>query len=295
MRVAGRLADQAQRRRVLQRAVSGLALGAFLLLPDAGRCENPLFLGVTTSTENSGLLAHLTEAFQADHDIQIRAVTAGSGAVLNLAARGDVDVILVHSPEDEDAFLQDGYGVDRRPVMQNRYVIVGPKSDPVGIQGVSDAATALAMIAASRALFLSRGDESGTHKAERRLWQAAGVDPSVFEHLDQGRAWYRESGSGQGATLNIAANTSAYTLTDEATWATFGNPGGLQELLARDEPLLRNIYSVIRVNPERHSGLNAEGALIFADWLTSEAGQAAISSFKAGGRSLFRPAGRLAG
>ncbi len=270
-----------------------------VLASGASRSQEPLFLGVTTSTENSGLLAHLIEAFKAAHDIEVRAVTAGSGAVLNLAARGDVDVVLVHSPEDEEAFVERGYGVDRRSLMRNRFVIVGPKADPAGIDERAGAAAAFAAIAKAQSLFLSRGDDSGTHRAERRIWRAAGLDPTEASGKEQGKGWYRESGSGQGATLNIAANTGAYTLTDEATWATFGNPGNLETLLAEKEPafdpLLDNVYSIIRVNPERHPGLNAEDALTLADWLTSKAGQAAISSFKAGGRSLFQPIGRLAG
>lgn len=279
-----------RRRRFLHRLACCLVLATGVFGAETGRTEAPLFLGVTTSVENSGLLAHLVEAFRADHDSQIRAVTAGSGAVLNLAARGDVDAILVHSPDDEEVFTKAGYGVDRRAVMRNRFVVVGPKADPAGVREAGDASAAFAAIAADRALFLSRGDESGTHKAELQLWRAAKVDPA-----DADAGWYRGSGSGQGATLNIAANTGAYVLTDEATWATFGNPGDLATLYTGDEPLLDNVYSVIRVNPERHLGLNAEGALIFADWLTSKAGQAAIESFKAGGRKLFRPIGQLAG
>lgn len=267
-----------------------LVLGLALILPEAGQSREPLFLGVTTSTENSGLLAHLLDAFEAEHDVEVRAVTAGSGAVLNLAARGDVDVVLVHAPDDEEAFVEAGYGIDRRPVMRNRFVIVGPKGDPAKIAGTGSAAEAFAAIAGSQALFLSRGDESGTHKAERRIWQALELDPAGSD-----APWYRESGSGQGATLNIAANTGAYTLTDEATWTTFGNPGQLETLHAGDEPALDNVYSVIRVNPARHDSLNAGDALIFADWLTSKAGQAAIQSFQVDGRSLFRPVSDLAG
>ena len=264
---------------------------AWVFRPDFARGGSPFFLGVTTSVENSGLLAYLVDAFGRDRDIQIRAVTAGTGAVLNLAARGDVDVLLVHSPEDEKAFIEAGFGVDRRAVMRNRYVIVGPSADPAGIRSADDAAAAFALIAGGETFFLSRGDESGTHKTERAIWRLAGIDPDAAEDR---HGWYRETGSGQGATLNIAANTNAYTLTDEATWATFGNPGSLEVLLDKDEPALRNLYSVIRVNPERHSGLNAEGALAFADWLTSKAGQSAIQSF-GGERSLFRPVSDLSG
>ena len=227
MRIDETSAGRWRRRHLLGHVVLISLFGAAALSPTISRSQAPLFLGVTTSTENSGLLAHLVAAFAADHDIQIRAVTAGSGAVLNLAARGDVDVILVHSPEDEDAFIESGYGVDRRPVMRNRFVIVGPKPDPAGIGEAGDAKDAFEAIAAERATFLSRGDESGTYKAELRLWQSIGIDPVAAD------GWYRQSGSGQGATLNIAANTGAYTLTDEATWATFGNRGGLENALCR--------------------------------------------------------------
>ncbi|MGI9488012.1 MAG: substrate-binding domain-containing protein [Geminicoccaceae bacterium] len=288
-----------RRRWFLHHLLFCLAIGAGVLASGEGRCQEPLFLGVTTSTENSGLLAHLIEAFKAEHDIEVRAVTAGSGAVLNLAARGDVDIVLVHSPEDEEAFIEKGYGVDRRRVMRNRFVIVGPEADPAGVRDSMGVATAFAALAASRSLFLSRGDDSGTHRAERRIWREAGLDPVKESGSEQSKGWYRVSGSGQGATLNIAVNTEAYTLTDEATWATFGNPGNLETLFADDEsthdPLLDNVYSIIRVNPGRHPGLNAKDALSLADWLTSKAGQAAILSFKAGGRSLFRPVSRLAG
>ncbi len=280
-----------KRRGLLRRAIAGLATVGLSGAVFAEGAPSPLFLGVTTSTENSGLLAHLLQAFEADHGIEVRAVTAGSGAVLNLAARGDVDLVLVHAPEDEETFVDAGYGVDRRPVMRNRFVIVGPADDPAGVASQTTAAGALSAIAGEQALFLSRGDESGTHKAELRLWHAAGVDPAG----EDGAAWYRESGSGQGATLNIAANTGAYALTDDATWATFGNPGGLRTLFTSDEPALTNIYSVIRVDPERHPGVNAEGALRLADWLTSREGQAAIGSFKVDGRPLFEPITRLAG
>jgi tungstate transport system substrate-binding protein len=280
------------RRRLLQGMALGAVAGIGMAALGPAWGNAPLFLGVTTSIENSGLLARLVDAFGRDRDIQIRAVTAGTGAVLNLAARGDVDVVLVHSPEDEKAFLEAGYGVDRRAVMRNRYVIVGPSTDPAGIRAAADAATAFTSIAGSEALFLSRGDESGTHKAERAIWRLAGIEPN---EAGGRQGWYRETGSGQGATLNIAANTNAYTLTDEATWATFGNPGGLEALVDKDDPALDNLYSVIRVSPERHAGLNADGALAFADWLTSKAGQSAILSFRVGDHPLFRPVSDLSG
>lgn len=295
MRFIMRSAGTTTRRGLLGQGALCLPAAALILAGGVASAEKPLFLGVTTSTENSGLLAHLIEAFEVEHGAEIRAVTAGSGAVLNLASRGDVDVVLVHSPEDEAAFIDAGYGVNRRPVMRNHFVIVGPKDDPADVGGATDVGDALEAIADSGAPFLSRGDKSGTHRAELRLWNAAGLDPTSEGSSHGDPDWYRESGSGQGATLNIAANTGAYTLTDEATWATFGNRGDLQALYAREEPALRNIYSIIRVNPKRHPGVNAEDALTFADWLTSETGKAAILSFKVGGKSLFQPESRLAG
>ena len=287
--MAMRVAESDRRRFLKALACSASVCAA---MPDQARGSTPLFLGVTTSVENSGLLAHLVDSFSKDRNVQLRAVTAGTGAVLNLAARGDVDVLLVHSPEDEKAFVESGYGVDRRAVMRNRYVIVGPSIDSAGIRSSANAAAAFESIAGTESLFLSRGDESGTHKAERLIWRLAGIEP---DETGGRQGWYRETGSGQGATLNIAANTNAYTLTDEATWATFGNPGELEALFDKDEPALRNLYSVIRVNPERHAGLNAEGALVFAEWLTSNAGQSAILSFGGNERPLFRPVSDLSG
>jgi len=290
----GSMGGLGRRRRFLRNLALGLTIGAIALTATAGRSQAPLFLGVTTSTENSGLLAHVIEAFEAEHDVKVRAVTAGTGAVLNLAARGDVDVVLVHAPLEEERFVRAGYGIDRRAVMRNRFVIVGPETDPAAVGDQGDVVEAFAAIARSQALFLSRGDESGTHQAERKIWAAAAIDPLAAEENVGGMDWYRESGSGQGATLNIAANTGAYTLTDEATWATFGNRGELKALFSKDDPAVRNIYSVIRVNPERHDGLNAEDALLFVDWLTSKAGQDAIMGFRAGG-TLFQPVQGLAG
>ncbi|MGI9491745.1 MAG: substrate-binding domain-containing protein [Geminicoccaceae bacterium] len=254
----------------------------------------PLLLGVTTSTDNSGLLDHLLQAFHEAHGIEIRAITAGTGAILNMASRGDVSAVLVHAPDDEKAFVAAGYGIDRRPVMRNRYVVVGPTSDPAGIADKTNAADAFAAIAQNGALFLSRGDESGTHKAEQRLWKAADVELGTEPSQN---IWYRESGSGQGSTLNIAVNLRAYCLTDEATWATFQNRGDLVTLFDRDDQLMDNLYSIILVNPERFPKVNHAGALMFADWLSSEAGQATISSFKINGKRLFRngPDKQLAG
>lgn len=263
------------------------SLFAYMLSMASSNAEDrqPLLIGVTTSTDNSGLLAHLLDHFSQHHDIDVRAVTAGTGAVLNMASRGDVSAVLVHAPKDEEAFIAGGFGIDRRLVMSNRFLIVGPTTDPAGIRATVEAPDAFAAIAMSESLFLSRGDESGTHKAEQRLWRAANVDLGTDPKLN---AWYRESGAGQGATLNIAVNLDAYCLTDEATWATFENRGRLVTLFDRDEALMDNLYSFIQVNPERFSSINSAAALLLADWLTSTEGRTAINSFKINGKQLFR-------
>ncbi len=273
-----------RRRETIGGIVAFLLAGTLIARSSHASDHAPFLLGVTTSTDNSGILDYLLHKFQEDHGIEVRALTAGTGAILNMASRGDVSAVLVHAPDDEAAFVAAGYGIDRRPVMHNRFVIVGPASDPAGIEGRTDAAATFAAIAETESLFLSRGDESGTHKAEQRLWKAAGVDLGDVPSLN---IWYRESGSGQGATLNIAVNLGAYCLTDVATWATFQNHGNLVTLFDRDELLLENIYSIILVNPRRFPKVNHAAATIFADWLTSEVGQSAISSFRTGGQQLF--------
>jgi tungstate transport system substrate-binding protein len=200
---------------------------------------------------------------------------------LKLAERGDVDVVLVHERAAEDAFVASGHGIDRRDVMHNDLVLVGPADDPAGIAGFELAADALAQILRQGAPFLSRGDESGTHQAELRLWRQAGLDP----HAATG-GWYRASGAGMGATLNIATNMGAYTLTDRATWTSFHNREGLR-LLVEGDPSLHNPYGVIRVDPERFGEIDAKAALAFADWLTGEDGRAAIESFYIDGTQVF--------
>lgn len=283
-----------RRREMMGQGLAFALAGTLLARPIRAAEKTPLLLGVTTSTENSGLLAHLLSAFHQHHQIEVRAVTAGTGAILNMASRGDLSAVLVHAPDDEAAFVAEGYGIERRAVMHNRFVVVGPADDPAGIRDVSDAPGAFAAIAGQGALFLSRGDDSGTHRAEQRLWMAAGVDLGA---QPSSTTWYRESGSGQGATLNIAVNLGAYCLTDEATWATFRNRGELITLFDRNERLLDNSYSIILVNPERFPKVNHTGATAFADWLTSDAGGAVISSFRIAGKQLFQTGSkkRLAG
>lgn len=265
---------------------AGLMLAVACLLgaaPSASAGDDPLVIGVTTSTENSGLFAHIAPLFEAKTGIEIRAIVAGTGQVLSIARNGDVDVTLTHDPESERAFLAEGYGVDRREVMYNDFVIVGPKSDPAGIAGTSEPVEALARIAASEATFLSRGDESGTHKAEKRLWTAAGLDPG-----EGSGGWYLETGSGQGANLNIAAARGAYTLSDRGTWISFRNRADL-EILVEPDPPLTNQYAVILVNPERHPNVRSTQGQAFIDWITSPEGQQAIADYRIDGQKLFFP------
>ena len=237
----------------------------------------------TTSTENSGLFAHILPKFTAETGIEVRVVAVGTGQAIKNAERGDGDVLLVHSRAAEDRFVAEGFGVDRRDVMYNDYVIVGPADDPAGIAGLGDPVAAYRRIAAAAAPFVSRGDDSGTHKAELALWEEAAVDARAASGT-----WYREAGSGMGATINVAASMDAYTLSDRASWAAFGNKGNLVIQVEGDERLL-NPYGVILVNPERHPHVKAELGRTFIDWLTGPQGREAIASFEVNGEQLFFP------
>jgi tungstate transport system substrate-binding protein len=264
-----------------------LALAASAASTQAG--ERFITLASTTSTEQSGLFGHLLPLFEAKTGIEVRVVAVGTGQALLLGERGDADTLLVHDRAGEDAFVANGYGVDRRDVMHNDFVIVGPKADPAGVAGSTDVAAALAAIAAAQAPFASRGDDSGTNRAELRLWRAAGVDPEAT-----GADWYRETGSGMGPTLNTAAGMAAYTLTDRATWASFRNRQDLT-ILVEGDPRLFNSYGSILVNPARHPSVKAADARIWHDWLTSAKGQAAIADYTIGGEQVFFPDARPPG
>jgi tungstate transport system substrate-binding protein len=207
-------------------------------------------------------------------------VAQGTGQALETGERGDADVVFVHAKAAEEEFIAKGAGVKRFPVMYNDFVIVGPGDDPAGVKGGSDAVAALKKIAESQSTFASRGDDSGTHKAELALWKQAGVEP--------GGDWYRELGAGMGPTLNTSAEMPAYTLTDRATWLAFENKGPL-EVLVEGDPKLFNQYGVILVNPEKHAHVKAEEGQAFIDWLISEEGQQAIADYKIGGQQLFFP------
>ena len=237
----------------------------------------------TTSTENSGLFDHILPLFEAKTGIAVRIVAVGTGQAIRLAQRGDADVLLVHHRPSELAFVAAGYGVRRYDLMFNDFVIVGSNRDLAKIKGSASVSEALRRIAERRALFISRGDDSGTHKKEMALWAAANLDP-----LGASGRWYRETGGGMGATLNIAAALDAYALSDRATWLSFGNKQDLTLLLSGD-PHLFNQYGVIAVNRDRHPHVRADLAGEFIGWLISPAGQAAIAGFRINGQQAFFP------
>jgi len=272
--------------RIIARLAAAAALSILTLGGTVQAQDRYITVASTTSTEASGLFAHILPLFETKSGIEVRVVAQGTGQALETGRRGDADVVFVHSRPAEDQFVAEGHGVERHDVMYNDFVIVGPGDDPAGVAGTTDATAALAAIAEAEATFASRGDDSGTHQAERRLWEAAGVAADG--------AWYRELGSGMGATLNTAAQLPAYTLTDRGTWLSFENRGPLEIVVEGDERLF-NPYGVILVNPERHDHVKAEAGQTFIDWLTSDEGQAAIASYTIGGEQLFFPSADAAG
>jgi len=239
----------------------------------------------TTSTRDSGLLAYLLPIFEAKTGIEVRVVAVGTGRALKLGEHGDADVVLVHARAAEDRFMQAGYGLLRRDVMYNDFVIVGPKNDPAAIHGMTSATAAFRQIAQRHAAFLSRGDDSGTNKAERRIWKAAGIDPTPASGT-----WYRETGSGMGATLNTAVELDAYTLADRGTWLSFRNRRDLV-IQVEGDPVLRNPYGIMIVNPKLHPSVKVGAARKFVDWITSQEGRKAINAFQVDGKQLFHATG----
>ncbi len=237
----------------------------------------------TTSTQNSGLFDYLLPIFQEKTGIEVRVVAVGTGQAIKNAANGDGDVLFVHSKPSEEKFVADGLGVSRSDVMYNDFVIVGPANDPAGVAGSKDVVESLKKIADAKAPFASRGDDSGTHKAELRLWKAAGIDPS-----EGSGDWYRETGSGMGATLNTGTGMGAYVMTDRATWISFGNKGDYKVAVEGD-PILFNQYGIILVNPEVHAHVKADLGQKFVDWVLSKEGQQAIADYKVDGQQLFFP------
>ena len=254
------------------------------LLACAPEANEPFItLASTTSTRDSGLLADLLPHFTTETGVEVRVIAVGSGQAFRLGENGDADVLLVHDRPAELRFVEAGYASERRDVMYNDFVLVGPGDDPAGVAGADSAALAFGRVAAASAPFASRGDDSGTHRAELRLWSAAGVD------AEQGSGgWYRETGSGMGATLNTAAGMGAYALVDRATWLAFKNRGELV-IAFEGDPRLANPYSVLPVSPERHPHVKAAETRRFADWLTGPRGQALIGAFRRQGTQLFFP------
>jgi tungstate transport system substrate-binding protein len=237
----------------------------------------------TTSTQNSGLLDAILPQFEDFSGHEVRVVAVGTGQALRNAQNGDGDILLVHAKSAEEQFVADGWGVQRFDVMYNDFVLVGPRDDPAKIGNSANIETALQTLAGSKQPFASRGDDSGTHKAELRLWSAAGIN-----HDARAQQWYRETGSGMGATLNVALGMGAYVLTDRATWIAFGNTDGMA-ILAEGDPRLFNQYGVIAVNPTRHPHVAASAAQELVDWLIGADGQAAIAAYRLHGQQLFFP------
>lgn len=243
--------------------------------------EPPFILvASTTSTEQSGLFGHVIPRFTESTGIGVRIVAVGTGQAFAIARAGDADILLVHDRAGEEQFIAQGYGIERRDVMFNDFVFVGPHHDPAGIANAASAVEAVQRIAAAEAPFASRGDDSGTHRAEQRLWQGAGIEPA-------GR-WYRALGSGMGPTLNTAAGMDAYVLADRATWLNFHNRQNLVILFSGD-PVLFNPYASVLINPERHPHIRADLARQWHEWLVSPEGQAAIASFEINGEPAFFP------
>ena len=267
-------------RRLCLAAIAALALA---LPPGVDAAERYITVASTTSTEASGLFRHLLPGFTERTGIEVRVVAVGTGQAIKLARSCDADVLFVHHRPSEEKFVADGFGVSRHDVMYNDFVLVGPDADPAGIHGRTDVTAALAVIAAAELPFASRGDDSGTHKTERALWTAAGV-----EVASASGTWYRETGSGMGATLNTAAAMGAYALTDRGTWLAFKNKAGMA-VLSEGDPRLFNPYGVILVSEAKCPHTKSAPGQAFVDWLISPDGQAAIAAFKLNGRQLFFP------
>lgn len=244
------------------------------------QAADTLRLATTTSTENSGLLKVLLPVFEQQSGLKVHVIAVGTGKALRMGEDGDADVLLVHAPAKEKAFVEAGHGVDHRGVMYNDFLIVGAKADPAGVKGEADAAKALQQVAKAEATFVSRGDDSGTHTKERNLWKAAEVTPSG--------KWYVEAGQGMGAVLQMAGELDGYTLTDRGTWLAYKAKSPLVELVQGDDRLF-NPYGVMAVNPEKYPDINYDGATKFINWITSQEGQQLIHDFTIAGEPLFIP------
>ncbi|WP_298904955.1 substrate-binding domain-containing protein [uncultured Aliiroseovarius sp.] len=259
--------------------MKSLLTGLWVALATTGTAfADDLKLAVTTSFQNSGLAEVLLPAIKEDTGLEVQLLVVGTGQAIRLGEAGDVDAVLVHSRAAEEAFVAAGHGTHRREIMYNDFVLIGPSGDPAGIKAAATAADALARISDASAAFVSRGDDSGTHKAEKRLWASANVTPAAD--------WYREAGAGMGAALNIAAGMNAYIMSDRASWLNFGNKADLALLFAGD-PVLFNQYTFLPVNPQNHPHVNAKGAEALEGWLTSDRAQGMIDGYQINGETLF--------
>ena len=243
--------------------------------------EKSITLATTTSTQDTGLLDTLVPAFTEKYGVEVKVIAVGTGEAIEMGKRGDADVILVHSRKAEDAFVEEGYGVNRKDVMYNFYFLVGPEDDPAKIAETNNAVEAMNAIAESKSTFVSRGDDSGTHKKEKELWKSADIDP-------QGNEWYMEVGQGMGATLTIANEEGGYTLVDSGTWYAYQDKVNMKIVLEGDRALF-NPYGVIAVNPEKHPNVAHNSAMAFIEFITSEEGQKIIGDYKKNGYQLFVP------
>src|SRR5215471_725661 len=273
------------------RYIPRLSRSVYLILILVGASLCPLHvlagpaivLASTTSVEDSGLLGRILPLFTKTTGIEVRGVAQGTGQALETARRGDADLVLVHDPEAEQKFISEGYGIDRRQIAWNDFVIVGPDNDPERIKGGRDAVAAFKAIAGAKAPFVSRGDNSGTNALELRLWKRTGIDPK-----EGAGNWYRDIGGGMGQALNAASAMPAYTLSDRGTWLSFGNKGPLV-IVVEGDPNLINRYNVIQLNPEKHGKERLDDARRLAEWLTSADGQRAIGGYEMHGEQLFHP------
>ena len=263
--------------------VAAIALVTVTLTAPVSATDKSIVVQSTTSTANSGLYDAILPKFTEKTGIKVNVVAVGTGQAIKNAMNGDGDVLLVHAKPAEDKFVADGYGVERFDVMYNDFIVVGPAADPAKVAGMKDAAAAMKKIASAEAAFASRGDNSGTHQQEMVLWKAAGVDPTGASGT-----WYRETGSGMGATLNTAVGMSAYVLTDRGTWISFKNKADYRILVEGDKALF-NQYGAILVNPQKHPNVKVEEGQAFIDWILGDEGQAAIAAYKVDGQQLFFP------
>jgi len=273
-----------------RRSLVVLAATITLVVAAPARAQDKsIVVASTTSTQDSGLFSHILPLFKAKTGIDVKVVAQGTGQALDTGRRGDADVLFVHAKAQEEKFVADGFGVKRYPVMYNDFVLIGPKSDPAGIKGMTDVAEALKAIKSKGAPFISRGDRSGTHIAELDLWKAAGIDIGK----EKG-PWYKEIGQGMGAALNTASAANAYALADRGTWFSFKNRGDLDILVAGDKRLF-NQYGVMLVNPEKHPHVKKALGQAFIDWLVSPEGQKAIADYKINGQELYFPNANVPG